>query len=218
MVGPWPGPAATDPGLSQQETEVPVMSIPDRSDDAPRPKRGEIKLKVVADHEPEGPLDSSLGMLLRDCEKRIRANDLESLRNRWYSGGLMLRLRGDRQRLPMGVRQALVEQLSISAAEINHRMRLAAKYQLESLPTLVGEFTTWDNIRRKALYESKAKPVHNPKPKAKAKTTIPLATSARDWSKTLTTRAKTRPLTAADRRALIKLANLINELLEGEGR
>jgi hypothetical protein len=171
-----------------------------------------LELKLVEDDElPNGPLDSSLGMLLRDCEKRIRANDLESLRNRWYSGGLMLRLRGDRKRLPMGVRQALVEQLGISTSEINHRMKLAEKYQLDDLPNALGKFATWHVLCRHGLHDNpKPKPARKPK----AKTLVPIATSARDWSKTLTTRAVARPLTAADRRALTKLADLINQLLD----
>jgi hypothetical protein len=209
MARPWPGPAATDPGLSQQESEVPVMTIPERSDDEPRPKRAGVKLKVVGDHEPEGPLDSSLGMLLRDCEKRIRANDLESLRNRWYSGGLMLRLRGDRRRLPMGVRQALVEQLGISAEEIRNRMKLAEKYQLDDLGNALLKFGSWYSLCRQGLYNPKPKPARKPK----AKTPVPIATSARGWSKTLTTRAAARPLTAADRRALTRLAEQIKQLL-----
>ena len=120
------------------------------------------RMQLVVDDDnagPSGPLDDHIGHLLRDsCEKRIRANDLESLKNRRYSGDLMLSKRGDAKRLPNGFREALLEELGVSSSEINHRMKLAEKYQVDELSNLLDSYLTWGNICRKALHEPRPTP------------------------------------------------------------
>lgn len=166
-----------------------------------------LALKLV-EPDPDDPLHG-FGDHLVLIEQDIRGSDLASLKSRHQSGTWMLKLRVETKggkRLPQKARQLLIVRLGISAPEINHRMKLAEKYQVKDLPTLVGNFTTWDNIRRHALYEKRP-----PAPTPAAKTAVPLATTVRGWSRKLDTYP--RDLSSADRRELIKLANRITKIL-----
>lgn len=162
-----------------------------------------VSLKLLPEPAPDDPL-RGFGSHLVDIEKDIRSNDLASLKSRHQSGACMLRLRGENGRLPLRARQALVDDLGVSAREVNYRMKLAEKYQVGELGTLVRDFVTWDNIRRNALSEKRSKP------KPKTRNTVPLATSARTFTKKI---EATDRLTAADRRALRDLIDSITQLL-----
>jgi hypothetical protein len=166
-----------------------------------------LELRVVA-VDPDDPLEG-LGDLLANIEKDISSSDLKSLEHRHKSGKWMLKLRVDTKggkQLPQRRRQALVDLLGVSPAEIRNRMKLAEKYQVSDLGNVLLRFTTWHFICKDALYEKRLQPVAKPK-----RNTIPVATTARTFTEKL---RATPTLTAADRRALRRLADAINQLLD----
>jgi alpha-beta hydrolase superfamily lysophospholipase len=172
-------------------------------------RRNVSSLALVVDDTPDGdgPLENPIGRLVIAVEADIRGHDLRALKARHQSGRLITQLRGTAPRLPMRLRKALVDELGISAQEINHRMRLAEKYQVDDLPNALGKFTSWHDICRHGLYDKRPTPIKQAKAKAKP---VTVAGAARDCL--IKVRAA-NTLTAADKRALRALAEAITLLL-----
>jgi len=167
-----------------------------------------MALALVIDDTPDGdgPLDNAVGHLLVKVEADINGHDLRALKARHQSGRLINQLRGGATRLPMSTRQALITKLGISKSEIAHRMKLAETYQVDDLSNALDKFVTWHDLCRDGLYNKRSKPEATPS------NTVPLATTARTWTRRL---KATTTLSAADRKALEQLAAVITELLKG---
>ena len=170
-------------------------------------RRNVSTLALVVDDTPDGdgPLENSFGRLVIAVEADIRGHDLRSLKARHQSGRLIAQMRDGAPRLPMRLRQALVEELGISISEIKHRMKLAEKYQVDDLANMLAKFASWHFICKNGLYEKRPTPVKQIKTKSAS-----VAGVARDCL--IKVRAA-NTLTAADKRALRALAEAIDLLL-----
>lgn len=171
-----------------------------------------MSLELIVTHaDPDDPLCGKGEHLLR-LEADIHDGTLKALTARHKSGGWMLRFRAETKggpRLPAKTRQALVDLLGISSREVNHRMKLAEKYQVTELSNVLHNFPSWHDVCKHALYDKKpAQPkttVIRPK-----RTGIPISTIARDFARSLPKPSALRPV---DVKALTALVDAINQLL-----
>lgn len=153
--------------------------------------------------DPDDPTFHKWMIDLRQLEKQIHQADIDGLRARWRSGRILLERRGDAKRLPNGDREIIMFELEVSTTEINNRMKLAEKYQVEELSNVLDSFLTWRNICRHGLHEKQAA-----KPLA-GKSLVPAVTT---FKRKVTSYG---PLTKSDRKAITALIDALTELLEG---
>jgi hypothetical protein len=106
-----------------------------------------------------GPLDTPLGARLRKIEELITSTEGDEIHARWEFGRELLEKRVGKQ-LPKGLRAALIKDFALSGAELNYRMQFADTFTTkEKVSTAVETFTSWTQIKGKALPKTPRPPV-----------------------------------------------------------
>jgi hypothetical protein len=88
---------------------------------------------------------------LRRIEETVKRSDGDGLVARWESGRYMNTLKVGKKQLPKGLLAELVAKLGFRRAEVNARMKFAAKFTDGELADVIGKFPTWYDITHKAL-------------------------------------------------------------------
>lgn len=116
---------------------------------------GEGGIDIVVKKQ-TGPLDNPLGNALRKWQKDVVEHDCTALEARWKFGKALVRQREGKQKLPPGLRDAVVQEFGITKAEITYRMQFAEVCpDSETLFTAVNNHPTWRQVRREVLPKRK---------------------------------------------------------------
>jgi hypothetical protein len=92
-------------------------------------------------------------------DKRIDASEVESIRDRWEFGWMMVKARNGAKRLPNGFMEQLIERTGKSKTELSDRAQFAERYPTEDeLSNALDSFASWFDVTQHLAPRAGRKP------------------------------------------------------------